>query len=154
MKESKQVHEWKKPWPYWNQRQNSHWEPGFHFTCLEFFRGIQEYCKAPVRFPHKKSSKAMCIPLLTDLPIRNLPTFIVNLGLGFHRFPLSFPEAGLWNRMLSVCDNYFQGFVGCSWNLCFGKQTFFGCFLTFSFVQEIRATHLDKMENDSLTKLE
>lgn len=57
MKESKQVREWTEPWPYWNQRQNSYWEPGLHLTCLEFFRGIQEYCKAPWRFSCKKSSE-------------------------------------------------------------------------------------------------
>lgn len=57
---------------------------------LRIFQRHLRICKAPVRFQCKKSSEVMWLPLLIDLPIRNLPTFIVNLGLGFYRLLLSF----------------------------------------------------------------
>lgn len=54
------------------------------------FERHSRICKTPVRFQWKKSSKVICLPLLADLPLSNLPTFIVNLGLGFYKLLLSF----------------------------------------------------------------
>lgn len=53
-------------------------------------RIFQRHSRLLQRFLCKRSSElegCFCVSLLTDLPIRNLPTSIVNLGLGFHRFP-------------------------------------------------------------------
>lgn len=71
-----------------------------------------------------------------------------DFGPWFSQVPAFFP----WGRSLksnALCVwSLFPGFCGCSWKLCSGKQTCFGCFMTFGFVWEIRATHLDKMMND------
>lgn len=155
MKESKQVREWKKPWPYWNQRQNFHWDPGFHLTCLEFFRGIQEDCKAPIRFLSVKSTKLRGEVSSTPRPSHNESTDLHSeSGPCFSQVPPFLPQDGsLKSNTLCVCDK-FPGFCGCSWKFCSGKQLWFGCFTTFRLVWETWATHLDKLMNGSWTKHE